>query len=224
MHNIYSIIALTKREFIINYRNFSDILSILSFFLLGILIFIFSIGADKEVFSQISTGIIWTLILLSNTLAIKKIFQDDFDDNSFYIFHMSGLSYEIIALTKIIIFWILVQLPFIIIIPIGGLLLNTELINLKFILLSFLIGSVTITCITSISSSMNLLNKKNFAVGSLIIMLLSIPVIIFSVGIIKSSPELMKAQINILLGIMFFFLAISPWICGVCIKISVQNK
>ena len=119
MHNIYSIIALTKREFIINYRNFSDILSILSFFLLGILIFIFSIGADKEVFSQISTGIIWTLILLSNTLAIKKIFQDDFDDNSFYIFHMSGLSYEIIALTKIIIFWILVQLPFIIIIPIG---------------------------------------------------------------------------------------------------------
>ena len=85
-------------------------------------------------------------------------------------------------------------------------------------------GSFIITSITSISGSMNLLNKRNFAIGSLIIMILSIPVIIFGVSIVDASEELLNAQIKILLGIMLFFLAISPWFCGICIKISIQNK
>ena len=73
---------------------------------------------------------------------------------------------------------------------------------------------------------MNLLNKKNFSIGGLIIMIFSIPVIIFGVNIVNISNniEIIRAQINILLGIMFFFLAISPWASGLCIKISLQNK
>jgi ABC-type transport system involved in cytochrome c biogenesis permease component len=71
---------------------------------------------------------------------------------------------------------------------------------------------------------MNLLNKKNFAIGSLIIMILSIPVIIFSVGLVNTAEELMRDQINILLGIMFLFLAITPWICSICIKLAIQEK
>lgn len=224
MRSINSVVALLKRELQITYRNFSGIISILLFFLLGIVIFVFSIGAKDEIFNEIGISIIWTLILLSNTLSVRKFFQNDFDDNSIIIFHISGLSYEIIALIKMIIIWFFLQVPFFIIIPIAGLLLNIEMVNLEIIFISFFIGSIIITCITSISGSMNLLNKKNFVIGSLIIMILSIPVIIFSVGIANTSADLMWTQINILLGIMFFFLAISPWICGMCIKISLQNK
>ena len=71
---------------------------------------------------------------------------------------------------------------------------------------------------------MNELEKAVIRIGSLIIMILSIPLIIFGVSIVNASEELLNAQLNILLGIMFFFLAISPWICGICIKISIQNK
>lgn len=224
MRNINSIIALSKREFQITYRDFSNLLSIFVFFLLGIIIFVFSVGSNKEVLNQIGIGIIWILIILSNTLSIKKFFQNDFDDDSIFIFHISGLSFEIIALIKIVIIWFFVQIPFFITIPIAVLLLNIDIMHLKILLLTFLVGSIIITCITSISGSMNLLNKKNFAIGSLIVMILSIPIIIFSVGIINSSSEMIKAQFNILLGIMFLFISIAPWICGACIKISLQNK
>ncbi len=224
MRSFNSIKALFIREFKITFRNFSSIISILLFFLLGTLIFVFSVGTNNELFNQIGIGIIWSLILLSNNLSINKFFQNDFDDNSIVFFHISGLSYEIISFIKIIINWIFIQLPFFLIIPISFLLLNIEIHNLNIIVLSFLIGSVIITCITSISGSMNLLNKKNFTIGSLVIMILSIPVIIFGVGIINASEDLIKPQLNILLGIMFFFLAITPWICAICIKISIQNK
>ena len=224
MRMISSILALSRREFKINYKNFSDILSVLLFFLLGIVIFVFSIGTDKEIFSQISIGIIWTLILLTNTLSLRNFFQNDFDDNSIVLFHMSGLSYELIILIKIIVMWICFQIPFFIIIPIGSILLNVELESLKIIFISFLLGSPIITCISAISGSMNLLNKKNFAIGSLIIMIFSIPVIIFAVGLDNESENIINAQINILLGIMLFFLSITPWICSICIKLGLQSK
>ena len=219
-----SIFSLFKREFQITYRNFSDTLSIFVFFLLSIMIFVFSVGSNKEIFNEIGIGIMWTLILLSNTLSLKKFFQNDFDDNNIILFHISGFSYELIVIIKIITIWLFFQIPFLIIIPIASILLNIDFINLKLILLSFLIGSPIITCISSISSSMNLLNKKNFTLGSLIVMIFSIPVIIFSVNLINVSDEIASAQIKILLGIMFLFLSITPWISATCIKLGIQNK
>jgi len=222
--NINSISAFFRREFQIAYRNTSDTLSIFLFFLLGVIIFVFAIGSNKEVIDEISIGIIWTLILLSNTLSLRKFFQNDFDDNNIVLYHMSGLSYEIFTLLKIIAFWFYLQVPFFIVIPVAIILLDIEFINIYYIFLSFLIGSPIITCISSISGSMNLLNNKNFAIGSLIIMIFSIPVIIFSVSLINTSEDIIKAQINILLGILFLFLSITPWICSMCIRLGLQYK
>ena len=224
MHSINSIIALSKREFKIYYRNFSDIFSIILFFLLGIIIFVFAIGENKGILNEINVGIIWALILLSNTLSLRNFFQNDFDDNSIVLFHLSGLSYEIIVLLKIIIIWFIIQVPFLIAISIGIILLNIEYSNIQNLYLSFIIGSVIITCIASISGSMNLLNNKNFSIGSLIIMIFSIPVIIFAVSIVKTADELFNSQMNILLGIMLFFLSMTPWICSICIRLGLQNK
>ena len=224
MHSINSILALFYRELKITYRNFSDILSILMFFLLGILIFVFSIGPKTEIFNEIGIGVIWTLILLSNNLSLRKFYQDDFNDGSIILLHMSGLSYELIVLIKIIIIWTFLQLPFFIVIPLAAILLNIELPNINLILISFLIGSPILTSIASISGSMNLLNKRNFAIGSVIIMILSIPIIIFSVGIINAAEEIVLAQLRILTGILLFFLAVTPWVSAACIKLAIQNK
>jgi len=219
-----SILALFTREIKVNYQNLSDIFSILIFFLLAIMIFVFSIGTNKEIFNEIGIGIIWTLILLSNTLSVRKIFQDDFDNNNIVLFHMAGLSYELIVIIKIITIWLFFQVPFFIVIPLASILLNVDFINTKTIFISFLIGSPTITCIASISGSMNLLNKTNFTIGSLIIMIFSIPVIIFAVNISGVSVEVANAQIKILIGIMLFFFAITPWVSSSCLKLGLENK
>ena len=224
MHGINSILAFFYRDFKIMYRSFSDILSILMFFLLGILIFVFSIGPNTEIFNQIGVGVIWTLILLSNNLSLRQFYQNDFNDGSIVLLHMSGLSYELIVLVKIIIIWIFLQLPFFIIIPFAVILLNIDTSNIYLIFISFLIGSPILTSIASISGSMNLLNKRNFAIGSIIIMILSIPIIIFSVNIINAPEEIVRAQLNILTGLLLFFLSVTPWISAACIKLALQNK
>ena len=102
MHTINSILAIFFREYKITFRNFYDVLSIFLFFFLGILIFVFSIGSDKETFNYISVGIIWTLLLLSTNLTINKFYKEDFNDGNIILFNMCGLSFELIVLVKLI--------------------------------------------------------------------------------------------------------------------------
>ena len=70
---------------------------------------------------------------------------------------------------------------------------------------------------------MNLMNQKNFLLGSVIVMMLSIPVIIFSVGVINFE-ENFNSLINILFGILLIVFAINPWAGGLCLKLSLENS
>jgi len=219
-----SILAVIYREFKLTFRNSYDILSILLFFTLGILIFVFSIGPNKELLSQLSIGIVWTLLILATNLTFKKFYQEDLNDGNIYLLHISGISYEIIVIIKLFCLWIFFQLPFLIMIPVAFLLFGNNFENIYLVIKIFIISSLILTTLASISGAMNLLNNKNIALGSSIIMIFSIPIIIFSVSAINSSVELIQPQINILLGILFLFLAITPWISAFCIKIAISNK
>ena len=224
MRIINSVWAIFVREYLITIRNFYDVMTIIIFFILGILIFVFSIGPNKEIYSQIGVGIIWTLLLLSTNLSIKKLYQEDFYDGNLILFYISGLSLELIVIIKMIAAWLFFHLPFLIIIPIACLILNVDIEKIFLLIITFVISSPILTALSSISGSMNLLNDKNFSIASVIIMLLSIPVIIFSVNLIGSTPELIIPQLNILLGILMLFLAITPWICASCIRIAIRNE
>mgnify|MGYP001277674070 CR=1 FL=1 len=140
------------------------------------------------------------------------------------MYEISGIALEIIVIIKIFAAWIFFHFPFFIILPLACLILNIDQEKTYLLMFTFLISSPIITNILSISSSMNLLNEKNFTIGSLIVMLFSIPIIIFSVNMINLSEEFFYPQMNILLGILLLFLSITPWVCSACIKISIRNK
>ena len=224
MHIFKKSLSMFLREYLLNFRNFYDVLIIFIFFIVGILIFVFSIGPYIEIYSQIGIGIIWTLLILSSNLSIQKLFQNDFDDGNLILLHISGMSFELIVIIKIISSWLFFQLPFLIILPFACLLLGVEQEKIYLIIITFIISSPILTNLSLISSTMNLLNDKNFALGSVIVLLLSIPVIIFSTSIINSTPDLIQSQVNILISILLLFLAITPWIGASCIKIAIKNK
>ena len=106
MHIIKSTTSILKREYLLTFRNYYDVLTIMIFFILGILVFIFSIGPAKEIYNEIGIGIIWTLLLLSTNLSIKKYYQDDFNDGSIILFFISGVSLEFIVILKMISAWL----------------------------------------------------------------------------------------------------------------------
>ena len=211
------------REYKLNLSGFHDILTNIVFFFMSIFIFIFSIGPEKETLSSVGVGILWTLLLLSSTLSLRKFYQDDFESGNITIMYLNGLSMELITVLKTLSHFIFVQIPFIISIPVACILVNIPFDKMNYLIISFLIGSLILSSLGSISSSMNLLNRRNYLLGSLIVMIFSIPVIIFSVGIINLE-ENVYSLISILFGILLIVFAINPWASGTCLKIALENN
>ena len=217
------IITFYYREYRLNLSGFQDIFTNIIFFFVSIFIFIFSIGPDKETISSIGIGIVWTLLLLSSTLSLRKFYQDDFENGNLLIMHLNGLSFGFIAILKTFSHFMFVQVPFLFSIPIASILLNIENDKLIYLFASFAIGSLILSCLGSISSSMNLMNQRNFLLGSVIVMIFSVPIIIFSVGIINME-ENFNSLISVLFGILLIVFAINPWASGLCLKLSLENS
>ena len=211
------------REYKINLSGFQDILTNITFFFISIFIFIFSVGPEKETLSIFGISILWTLLLLSSTLSLRKFYQDDFENGNLIILHLNGFSLELIVILKTFSHFIFVQIPFLFSIPIASILLNIRNEQMYELITSFFIGSIILSCLGSISSSMNLLNQRNYLLGSVIVMIFSIPVIIFSVGIINTQ-ENFNSLISILISILMISFAINPWASGACLKLAVQNS
>ena len=223
MNFLNKIIFFYYREYKLNLSGFQDILTNIIFFFVSILIFIFSVGPDKEVISLIGVGMVWTLLLLSSTLSLRKFYQDDYENGNLLIIHLNGFSFGFIAILKTLSHFLFVQVPFLLSIPIACILLNIGNEKLIYLIVSFSIGSLTLSCLGSISSSMNLMNQRNFLLGSVIVMIFSVPIIIFSVGIINVEGNF-NSLMNILFGILLIVFAINPWASGLCLKLSLENS
>ena len=223
MNFLNKIIFFYYREYKLNLSGVQDILTNIIFFFISIFIFIFSIGPDKQTISIIGVGILWTLLLLSSTLSLRKFYQDDFENGNLLIMHLNGLSFGFIAILKTFSHFIFVQVPFLLSIPIACILLNIADDKLIYLFSSFAIGSFILSCLGSISSSMNLMNQRNFLLGSIIVMIFSVPIIIFSVGIVNFE-ENSNSLISILFGILLIVFAINPWATGLCLKLSLENN
>ena len=212
-----------KRESKLFYSNIVDLFSNILFFFLSIFVFIFALGTDEQLLKTIGIGIIWSLLLLSSTLSLRKFYEEDFKIEILPVIHMSGMSYELIVLLKILSHFIFVQIHFLISLPIISIFFNLPASDVYNLILTFIIGSLILSCLGSISASMNLLNKTNFSIGSVIVLLFSIPLIIFSVGINNTDSDF-NSLINLLIGIALIFLGIAPWSSAACIKLALKNK
>ena len=212
-----------KRESKLFYNNIVDLFSNILFFFLSIFVFIFALGTDEQLLRTIGVGIIWSLLLLSSTLSLRKFYEDDFKNGILTIIHMGGISYELMVVLKIVSHFVFVQIPFLVSIPIAGIFFNLPMNEVYNLVLTFIIGSLILSCLGSISASMNLLNKTNFSIGSIIVLLFSIPVVIFSVGI-NNVDSNFNSLINLLFGIALIFLGISPWSSAACIRLALKNK
>jgi len=220
---IKKILLFFKRESKLFYSNIEDLFSNILFFFLSIFIFVFALGTNEQLLRDIGMGIIWSLLLLSSTLSLRKFYEEDFNNGILKIIHMGGISYELIVFLKILSHFFFVQIPFLASIPIACIFFNLPINEIYNLILTFVIGSLILSCLGSISASMNLLNKTNFSIGSIIVLLFCIPVIIFSVGI-NNSESSFSSLINLLLGIALIFLGISPWSSAAFIKLATRNK
>jgi heme exporter protein B len=190
---------------------------------LFLIITFFSISLEGTVlggYDKILTQIIWLSCLLVSLLNIEIMFKDDYEDGTLDRIVINSDMLEICILAKVLSHWLFSILPLVII----AFLINFLLTGNLSVSISLMIGSLTISLIGSIASSLTLSLKGNGLLLSTIVLPLDIPVLIFGTSAIYNSSIGLNydSELLFMLLLLILFLVIAPFAASFGVKNSLD--
>ena len=214
-----------KREFLINFRSLIDVISIISFMILIVTLFVLGIGPFEEKLKLVSNAIFWIGLILAIIPSLEKTLQKDYDDGWLDQTITSPLSLEFILLSKSIAYWLIIIVPLLISLPFFVILLNISFKLIPWLSISIIIGGLSISLIGIIGSALTLGAKRGNILLPILIIPFIIPVLIFGIGIsetitINESP---MGNLFLLIGFTLIYLVVSPFISALLIRIAVSR-
>ena len=214
-----------KREFLINFRSLIDVISIISFMILIVTLFVLGIGPFEEKLKLVSNAIFWIGLILAIIPSLEKTLQRDYDNGWLDQTITSPLPLEFILLSKSIAYWLIIIVPLLISLPFFVILLNISFKLIPWLFISIIIGSLSISLIGIIGSALTLGAKRGNILLPILIIPFIIPILIFGIGIsetitINESP---RGNLFLLIGFTLIYLVISPFISALLIRIAVSR-
>ena len=216
-------IAHIKRDILTNSRSLVDLISIVGFMILIIILFPLGLGPIKEKLNIVSNAVIWVGLILAIIPSLEKLLQKDFENGWLDQIATSPAPLEIIMLSKAISYWLIMLIPLIITSPIFAILLDMDLKNIPWLVISISAGSLAISLIGLSGSALILGARKGNILLPILIIPLMTPILIFGVGVneavkINESPF---GNLFLLLALTLIYLVISPFISALLVRIAI---
>ena len=228
MNSIYSswsyiFITHIKRDILTNFRSLIDLISIIGFMVLIVILFPLGIGPIQEKLNIVSNAVIWVGLILAIIPSLEKLLQKDFENGWLDQIATSSVPLEIAMLSKGISYWLIMLIPLIIISPIFAILLDMDLKNIPWLLISISAGSLAIALIGLNGSALILGAKRGNILLPILIIPLMTPILIFGVGVNEAIKINVSPYGNLFLLIAFtlIYLVTSPFISALLVRIAI---
>ena len=228
MNSVYSswsniFIAHVKRDILTNSRSLIDLISIVGFMILIIILFPLGLGPIQEKLNIVSNAVIWVGLILAIIPSLEKILQKDFENGWLDQIATSPIPLEIVMLSKGLSYWLIILIPLIITSPIFSILLDMDLKNIPWLVISISAGSLAISLIGLSGSALILGARRGNILLPILIIPLMIPILIFGVGVneaikINASPY---GNLFLLFAFTLIYLVISPFISALLVRIAI---
>ena len=216
-------IAHVKRDILTNSRSLIDLISIVGFMILIIILFPLGLGPIQEKLNIVSNAVIWVGLILAIIPSLEKLLQKDFENGWLDQIATSPIPLEIVMLSKGISYWLIILIPLIITSPIFAILLDMDLKNIPWLVISISAGSLAISLIGLSGSALILGARRGNILLPILIIPLMTPILIFGVGVneairINASPY---GNLFLLLALTLVYLVISPFISALLVRIAI---
>ena len=228
MNSIYSswsniFLAHIKRDILINFRSLIDLISIIGFMVLIIILFPLGLGPVQEKINIVSNAVIWVGLILAIIPSLEKLLQKDYENGWLDQIATSPIPLEIIMVSKGISYWLIMLIPLILTSPIFAILLNMDLKNIPWLVISISSGSLAISLIGLIGSALILGTKRGNILLPILIIPLMTPILIFGVGVNEAIKinEPPYGNLFLLLAFTLIYLVISPFISALLVRIAI---
>ena len=208
--------ALIARELKLAFRAGGEAMVLVLFFVMVGVIVPFAVGPDRPLLTRLSPGIVWIAAFLSTLLGLDRLFRADDEDGSLTLLRHSVLPLEAIVFGKLIAHWLVTALPLLLATPILALLLNMSLEQWGRTALALLIGTPALTAFGAIGAAVTVGLRRGGLVAPVLILPLSIPVMIFGVGMMD--PMTGGGATLFLLALSLVVTAFSPFAAALALR------
>lgn len=219
--NIFNVIL--KRDLMLAFRDKTDFINSLIFFIIVITLFPLTFGTKSTIVNEIIPGMIWISALLATCLSLETIFRSDFEDGSIEQLTLSRYPLTLLVSAKIFAHWITFGMPLIIISLLMGILfsLSNEVIIALFITL--ILGTPILSLLGSVMVALTI-GLRGGMLLNLLILPLSMPVLIFSTVAIQNAAlnQSIIAETYFLAGILVLAITLAPLATAAALRIRLS--
>ena len=219
--NIFNVIL--KRDLMLAFRDKTDFINSLIFFIIVITLFPLTFGTQSTIVNEIIPGMIWISALLATCLSLETIFRSDFEDGSIEQLTLSRYPLTLLVSAKIFAHWITFGMPLIIISLLMGILLSlsNEIIIALFITL--ILGTPILSLLGSVMVALTI-GLRGGMLLNLLILPLSMPVLIFSTVAIQNAAlnQSIIAETYFLAGILVLAITLAPLATATALRIRLS--
>ena len=171
-------ISVIRRDLSVYLEKKSTFVMAIAFFLIISALLPIGIGPNLDLLELISPGLLWIAFLLSILLNISHVYEGDYSDGSLDLLILESDLPELMLISKIISFWLLIILPVIIFLPLGGIMLNMQSNDLIKIIFLIIVSSPYMILIASIGSAIAIKINNSGLLVTLLVTPFYVPILI----------------------------------------------
>ncbi len=199
-----------KNELGLRFRHSGDIVQPLFFFVLLSSLFPLSLPASKhDLLQVIAPAVIWLTAVLAILLSLDTIFKSDYQDGTLEQLIVSDQSLMAVISAKVMAHWVMSGLLISLLSPVVAYALAMTDVQIMALLLSLLVGTLSICLIGAFGSALTLAASQSGVLIALLVLPLYIPVLIFGAGLVADATSLASVTGPIYMLIAIFVLALT---------------
>ena len=219
-----------RRELRILVRVRGSVINPLAFLLLSALLFVVAapglVEDDPERLSTLSAGILWTLVLLTQLLALDSMYRRDFDSGVLEQTLVNAQVPFVAVLIRILMQWLSTGFIIALFSPLLGMALGIAPKVLLITLLSMLLGTPALSLLGSVGASVTVGFNRGGIILALLVLPLFLPTLIFGADMINVAQlgGSVMPQVYALGLISLISLAIAPFATLAGLRISLEMQ
>ncbi|WP_158770918.1 heme exporter protein CcmB [Paraglaciecola sp. L1A13] len=219
-----SLNAIFRRDLALAYRQRSELMQPMMFFILVISLFPLGIGPNPDILQKVGPGVIWVAAILSSLLGMERLFKDDYNDGSLEQIMLSATPLPIVALVKVFAHWLTSIVPLLLLSPLLALFLNLTEDMYWALLCTLLLGTPLLSLVGAIAVGLTLGLNRGGVLLALLLLPVFIPLLIFATAAVEAASLQLpySAQLAIIGAMLLISLAMAPFAIAYALRVS-QN-
>ena len=216
--------VMVRRDLLLAYRQKSDVLQTVFFFLVVITLVPLGVGAETELRRSMAPGIVWVAALLAALLSLPRLFAHDFADGTLEQMVLSPDPLPVIVLAKAFAHWLTTGVPITVFASLAAVMFDLKAEVAAVLVFSLLIGTPVLSLLGSVGAALTLGLRSGGVLTSLLVLPLYIPVLIFGAGAAGAVAVAVSPAAYLLItgALSLFALAIAPWGSAAALRIALE--